>query len=554
MNYQVQYDNQDHDLITRLLKIRKVDENREKFLDSKINDYRLDPFLLNDMDKAVNRIILAIQKEQKIMVFGDYDVDGVTSSRLLYEFFRKFMNYNKVSITFPNRLLDWYGLKNNHIDEIKAKNVDLIITVDNWITSINEASYAREQWIDLIITDHHHELEQIPQAFAVVNPQISPLYPFKWIAGVGVAFKLIIAIATRLDFDIEKKSLVFNYFLPVVTIWTVADVAPLIDENRALVKKWLELMNSRSEHLPKSVLWFINFLNLKYDIDTFHIGFLIWPRINAAWRLDSPYKSLYTLMYEWEKQFKYLQDIDTINNERKLIQEEMFKFAEKNVNHEEYILIAESESFHEWVVGIVSGKITEKYNKPSVVFKIDRERELVVGSLRWPEYFNVIEMISEFGDLLERFGWHKQAGGVTVLLKNFDAFKLKIIEYCKKNIKESDLLKIVRIDTKIYHDERNVDTLSQISKLAPFGEWNKEPVFMIENIQIKKIEKMWNNWKSHLKIHGQVWDNNITSIFRGQWLTIGNSNDYLNKTINIVGRVKKDTFNGWFYLDGIEWN
>lgn len=550
MNYKVQYENQDYDLITRLLKIRKIEDDREKFLDPKINDYRIDPFLLSDMGKAVDRIVLAMQKKEKIMVFGDYDADGVTSSWLLYEFFRKFLDYHHVSITFPNRMSDGYGLKKNHVDDIKAKNVDLIITVDNWITSVNEALYVKELWMDLIITDHHHPLEDIPQSFAVINPQTSPDYPFKWIAWVWVAFKLIMAMMTKSTMDKDKKNQIFNYFLPVVAIWTVADVAPIIWENRAIVKRWLELMNSRSEHLPKSILWFINFLNLKDNIDTYHIWFMIGPRINAWGRLESPYQSLYALMYEWEKQFQYLQNIDNVNTERKKIQEEMLKKSEEMINHEHKILIAESYDFHEWVVWIVSWRITEKYCKPSVVFKIDNEKWQVVWSLRGPEYFNVIEMISKFGDILERFGWHKQAWWVTVSLLNFDEFKEKIIAYCNDVVNESDIKKIVKIDTKIYHDEWNVETLSQLTRLAPFGEWNKEPVFMVEDIQIQRVEKVWNKERTHLKVYGKIGDSDITSIFRWKWEDVSNLSE--RKSFNVVGKVKKDTFSWWFFLDWVE--
>lgn len=189
------------------------------------------------MEKAVERIIEAVKNKEKIMIFGDYDVDGITSSYILYEFITKFLNYKNVSIQYPDRIKEGYGIKKEHIDDIKKKNVDLIITVDNGIASLQEAIYAKEQGIDLIITDHHQDLEAIPEAVAVVNPQISPNYPFKGLAGVGVSFKLICAMLTKSTFNAKQRNEIFNYFLPVVAIGTVADVVPLIGENRVIVKK-----------------------------------------------------------------------------------------------------------------------------------------------------------------------------------------------------------------------------------------------------------------------------------------------------------------------------
>ena len=197
MNYELLYENTAEDLIRRILTVRKIDDDIEHFLDPRIADYRLDPFLLHDMEKAVERILLAIKNNEKIMIFGDYDVDGITSSYLLYAFFTEFLNYKNISIQYPNRMTDGYGMKVKHVDEIKAKDVKVIITVDNGITSINEALHAKEHGIDLIITDHHHVLASVPEGFAVVNPQISPNYPFKGLAGVGVAFKLTCAILTK---------------------------------------------------------------------------------------------------------------------------------------------------------------------------------------------------------------------------------------------------------------------------------------------------------------------------------------------------------------------
>lgn len=553
MNLTIHYDNPKEDLLTRLFKVRGIDDNIDSFLNPKFNDYRTDPFLLNDMGKWVERIIKALKNNEKIMIFWDYDVDGVTSSYLLYKFLTKFLNYKKVSIQYPDRVTEWYGIKCNHIDEIKEKWVSLIITVDNGITCVQEALHAKEIWVDLIITDHHKDLATIPEAFAVINPQVSPNYPFKGLAGVGVAFKVVAALMEKSKFTKEKKTEIFNYFLPIVAIWTVADVVPLINENRVIVKKWLELINKYNDKIPSSLRWFLNFLNLKDNVDTFHIWFIIWPRINAGWRIESPYQSLNALLYSWDKQLLHLQKIEEINTERRKMQEESFKLAEKQINPEQKIMIVSSEDLHEWIVWIVAWRLCEKYNKPSIVAKIDSEKWVIVASLRWPAYFNVIEMIWQAAPVLLRFGWHRWAGWLSTTIDHFDEVIQIFKDYCNEKIKESDLEKTIKIDTKIYHEERWTEAIESIEKLAPFWEWNQEPVFLIENVAIHKIEKVWKKWSWHLKLHWNLWGQKFVSMFRWKWEMENEVAELLaaNETLNIIWKVKKDTFNGWFFIDGI---
>ncbi len=548
MNYHVIYDNPDEDLLTRLFKVRWIDDSVESFLHPKLKDYRLDPFLLNDMEKAVERIITAINNKEKIMIFWDYDVDGVTSSYILYEFITRFLKYKKISIQYPDRIKEGYGMKKIHIDDMKKKWVELIITVDNGITAVQEALYAKEQKIDLIITDHHQDLASIPQAIAVVNPQISPAYSFKWLAGVGVAFKLICALLTKFKFDTKEQNYIFNYFLPIVSIGTVADVVPLLNENRVIVKKWLKLLNT-GKHLPESLKGFLKFLNIKWNIETYHIGFIIWPRINAGGRIKSPYDSLYALLYSGEKQLEYLDNLELINTERRKIQERMFKEAESMLDLSKKILVAFHEEFHEWIVGIVSWRLTEKYHKPSMIMKIDQEKKVAVASLRWPAYFSVIDMLKSNGDLLERFGGHRWAGGLTVKLENLEILIHNFSEYCEAIITDDHLIKSVKVDTKIYEHEREDDILSKIDKLAPFGEGNKEPVFLLENVSINKIEKVGTRGKCHLKIHGKFGERKIVSMFRWKGDEVEAFIARHEAPVSLIGKIRKDTFNGWFYLE-----
>ena len=551
MNFKLIYDNPKEDLLNRLFKVRWIDDDIDSFLDPKLSDYRGNPFLLHDMEKSVQRIIQAMKDKEKIMIFWDYDVDGITSSYILYQFFMKFLNYKYVSIQYPDRIEDGYGIKKKHIDDIQSKGVTLIITVDNGISTVQEAEYAKELGIDIIITDHHQHGEKIPPAFAVITPLISPEYPFKYLAGVGVAFKLICALTERSTLTKDKKNQVFNYFLPVVAIGTVADVVPLVNENRVIVKRGLELINRNHENLPSSLKWFLKYLNLKNNVDTFHIGFIIWPRINAGGRIQSPYDSLKALLYTGEKQIDHLDKIEEINTERKRIQEEALKKAEELIDLNERILIATNESFHEGIVGIVAGRLTEKYTKPSMVLKINQEKQLWIASLRGPDYFNVIEMISTASDILERFGGHKGAGWLAVKLENLDKLIQRFQTYCNECIQDHHLIKTVKVDTKIYQHERDNVILAKIQQFAPFGEGNSEPVFLLEDIVIKKVEKVGTNGKSHLKVHGQFGDKKITAMFRGKWWEVDNLLESSAKSsgLSIIWKIKKDTFNGWFYLE-----
>lgn len=550
MEYKVLYDNQDDSLHMRLLKIRNVEEHIDQFLDPKLADFWKDPFLLNDMEKAVDRIIAAIKNQEKIMIFGDYDVDGVTSSYILYKCITKYLWYANISIQYPDRIKDGYGMKCFHLDSMKEKGIDLVITVDNGITSVAEAAHAKELGITMIITDHHKNLEIIPDAFAVVNPQVSPNYSFKGIAGVGVTFKLINALLTKTKFTPEKKNQIFNYFLPVVAIGTVADVVPLVDENRVIVKKWLEIMNRHPDKIPSGLRGLLSFLNIKKDIDTYHIGFVIGPRINAGGRIASPYDSLYSLLHSGEKQIKHLEKLEWINTERRAMQERMFKDAESNICLDDSMITIASEDFHEWVVGIVSGRLTEKYNKPSAVFKIDAEKGIAVASLRWPDYFDVITMIQSAEHLLERFGGHRWAGGLSVKVENLDALCTYFKEYCKTHISDANLIKIGSVDTILYPHEWTDDILAQINQLAPFGEGNQEPTFLLQNMTIDKVEKVWSSGKGHLKIYAKHGEQKVNILFWSK----GDLVSSIDKTqaLSLVGKIKKDTFNGGWYVDGVE--
>ncbi|USN55451.1 MAG: DHH family phosphoesterase [Candidatus Peribacteria bacterium] len=236
MHYKILYENPNESIANRLLKIRNIEDNLEDFLSPSYSRYRQDPSKLNQIEEASKRIIQAIEKQEKIMIFGDYDVDGIVSSYVMYTFFSKFLQYKNISVRLPHRTKDGYGIKSYHLDEIKSLGCSLVITVDNGITAIEEAKHALEIGVDMIVTDHHKALEQLPAALAVINPQISPDFGFQDICGAAVACKVCMYLAEKL-LDKESQKELLQTLLPFVAIATVADCMPLVQENRLLVSK-----------------------------------------------------------------------------------------------------------------------------------------------------------------------------------------------------------------------------------------------------------------------------------------------------------------------------
>lgn len=533
-------------LIQRLLQARGVTDTPEDFLNPNFSRYRQEPWVLNDIHKAVDRIIQAINNKEKIMIFGDYDVDGVSSSYIMYVFFKKFLHYPDISIRLPHRLHDGYGIKSYHLDEIHAAGVSLVITVDNGITAIQEAKHAKEIWLDMIITDHHRQLDEIPDALAVVNPHVSPAMRFHEICGASVAFKVIWALTDKLITDRARKDEIFHYFVPIVAIASVADCMPLVDENRLLVKYGLERINAR-KGIPESLANFLDYLKIKWPIDTYHIGFQISPRLNAGWRVMTPYDSLYTLIHTGEKQLAYLENLDKLNDQRRKMQEEMIKHADTLVDPLSPIVMVWSPDFHEWVIGIVAGRLADKHNKPTIVYSENHEDGFAVASLRAPTYASIIDLLYNARDLLDRYGGHKQAGWMTIKLENLDAFRDVSSSFAAQR-ETAERQKIYKVDTILHPHEYTTESLRISDSLAPFWEANREPLFLIPQATITGVEKVWKTWNGHLKIHARHDNTPITTVFRGA----GNEIDTISiwQLIDIIWTLKKDDYRGGIYIKG----
>ncbi|MDD5769708.1 MAG: single-stranded-DNA-specific exonuclease RecJ [Candidatus Gracilibacteria bacterium] len=439
-----------------------------------------DPYLLKDMDKAVERIKIAKQKNQKVIIFGDYDVDGVTSTSILMHFFKKIGL--QASYRLPNRITDGYGMKNYFMDELASIGVDLVITVDCGTRDIEVIKYAKGLGIDVIITDHHAVPEVIPsEAIAMINPKrLDCEYPFKYLSGAGVAFKLVIALSKEY-FSKEESLKYLIETIDIAAIGTVADCMPLIDENRIIVLEGLkQIKNSRSNGIRKLIEEKIH-----NDLDADIFGFLIGPRLNAAGRLDSAYKAVNLILNNGNKIDEIIEDIENINNKRKDLTKIFTQDALGKIENKDNIIFYESLEIEHGIIGIVAGRLTETFHKPSIVLKDEGEK--LVASCRSPEYFSIVEYLEKYKDYFLHFGGHKQAAGFSISKEKFGDFKKEFsIELNKLDFSKER--KIINIDKIIKVEEFGFNLIEKIKSFKPFGIGNLKPIFMFKNFEIEKIE------------------------------------------------------------------
>lgn len=483
-------------LVTKILFNRNIKTEEEiiKFLDPKYSDF-YDPLLLNDMDKATDRILKAIELDDEIWIYGDYDVDGVTSTSLLVNFFSQIGI--RVKYYIPDRHKEGYGLNKEAIDYINENNGNLIITVDCGITSLEEVKHCNKLNMDIIITDHHTCGETLPDAIAVINPnRKDSTYPFKKLAGVGVAFKLVQSISNALKVDIDYSSL-----LPIVAIGTVADVVDLMDENRLIVKKGLELIKETS-NVGINALLEVTGLKDK-EITGGHIGFVIGPRINAAGRMKYATKGveLFTSK-DYQKALEIAKELDEENKNRQLVEgrilEEAEEMIKKNNWDKDNVIVLASKNWHHGVIGIVSSRITEKYYRPSVLISIDENNE-GRGSARSISTLSIYDALKDSEELFLGFGGHKQAAGLSIDGNNVDELRNRINTWVEKELEPEDFCQELVIDSIVQVDDISLDTVNQLQKLAPFGMGNSSPNFLFEDAIVTSIRGVGKE-KSHLKL------------------------------------------------------
>ncbi len=515
------------------------EEQIEKFLKPKRNDF-YDPYGMPDMKITVERIIKAIENNEKTIIYGDYDVDGITSVTVLKSFLEE--RGLEVGVYIPNRLDEGYGLNKNAVEKISQEGYKLMITVDCGISAIEEVKYASELGIETLITDHHEPGEELPEALAVVDAKRKDnTYQCRNLAGVGVVFKLIQAISIRLGLE-EKEYL---KYLDIVCIGTISDIVPLTDENRVIVKLGLKLVQQTRNLGLRSILQSTGY----NKIDSIAISFGVAPRINACGRMGHQEEALNLFLSKDAKEVNELtQKLNEYNKGRQEIEKNIFADAvcqiEENNLQEKSTITLMGKNWHHGVIGIVASKITEMYFKPSIL--LCEEGDIGKGSGRSIPGFDLYEALTKCQKSIDRFGGHAMAVGITVDKEKFEEFRKKFEEIAKENHIE-EIVPILKIDSIISLDEINKDMVESLKELEPFGEENKNPLFLFKNLKIDSIRALTEG--KHLKLTVKENKNIVNAI----GFNIGElANEYkIGDKVDIVGNLEINTFNG---VDNIQIN
>jgi len=505
------------------------------------------PYLLPDMEKAVKRIIQAIQANEKIIIFGDYDVDGVTSTALMIYFFRR-IGY-PVDYLLPHRDRDGYGLRNSAIDQVSALGANLVITVDNGISSGEAIEYAKRFNIDVIVTDHHLQKGSLPDACAVINPnRTDSAYPFKTICGVVVAFKLIFALAEKLMQPDDCRQFLLDH-LDLVAIGTIADVMPLRDENYAFVKFGLKVLGSTRK---PGLIELKKISGVKENVVTpITVGYVLAPRLNASGRLEEADISVKLLISQSLKEAEEVAAyLNNLNRKRQTMQSDYLGHALSlipgDISEVDKVIFVENDTWQAGLIGLISGQLKERFSRPAFAFTRD-EQGNYVGSARSIDSFHVTNVLTQFCHYFLNYGGHHKAAGLTVSAENFPSFKKEFIAYANSVITDEDLQPELVIDSMVNIEQLNLTTARMIQDVGPFGETNAEPLFLIENMQIRDMMLMSNG--KHLKLRVQK----AGQIFETVWWNGGSLKDELQfgQTINLVFRL---TINNWQGVDRLQLN
>lgn len=504
----------------------------EVFLHPRRTDFH-DPFMMPDMEKAVDRVVKAIETHEKVAIYGDYDVDGITSSTVLKRFLAE--RGLETDVYIPNRLHEGYGLNENAIREIADTKHTLIVTVDCEITGNKEIELAKSFGIDTVVTDHHEPTETLPDAVAVVDcKRKDNKYPFNGLAGVGVAFKLTQAISIRLGVKEEE----YLKYLDLVCVGTISDIVPLVDENRTISKLGLKLVRQTRNIGLKVLLDSIGYKK----IDSMAISFGVAPRINACGRMGHEKEALELFLTDSKDEAERItHNLNEYNQERQEIEKRIFNEAQKMMEDPEQqklpCIVLGGENWHHGVIGIVSSKITEMYFKPSVL--LCYEDDLARGSGRSIPGFDLHEALEKCSTYIKQFGGHSMAIGITIEKDNFKKFKQEFEEYAEKsNI--SSIVPVIKIDEKVQLQDISIKDIKDLELLEPFGEGNKMPLFQISNLKITSIRTLSEG--KHLKAMLQDENKYIDTI----GFNLGNiSSEYaIGSKVDVVGNLEINSYKG----------
>ncbi|MCI9366228.1 MAG: single-stranded-DNA-specific exonuclease RecJ [Clostridia bacterium] len=527
-------------LTAQIIANKDLDDEKIKiFLEPTRNNF-YDPFLLPDMEIAVDRIIKAIENKEKVVIFGDYDVDGITSTTVL----KKFLEERGLIVGYhiPNRLKEGYGLNKEAIKQIVDDKATLMITVDCGISGIEDIEYANSLGIDTIVTDHHEPLEELPNAIAVIDPKIqNSKYPFNQLAGVGVVFKLIQGLSKKLGIE-EKENL---KYLDLVCLGTISDIVPLIDENRVIAKLGLKLIETQRNQGLKSLIISSGYKGINSNT----ISFGIAPRVNACGRMGFADDALKLFITDDINEIQELTNkLNKYNRERqeteKAIFDEALKEIEQNNELDNEIIVLSNEGWHHGVIGIVSSKITEMYLKPSIL--LCEENGICKGSGRSIQGLDLHEALCKTSHNLEKYGGHSMAVGLGLKKENLKDFKEEINNYIKTlDIQKAQL--VLDIDMNVSLKDLTVNIVKELKKLEPFGEANRMPLFSIKNLKIDSIRALSEG--KHLKL--RLKDDNIEIDAIGFNLGYLADEYKLGEKVDIVGNLEINSYNG---IDSVQMN
>lgn len=486
--------------ISRLMALRGITslDEVEKFLNPSLSDLH-DPFLMQDMDKAVNRLNKALGRKEKILIYGDYDVDGITSVALVYRYLQNY--YSNVEYYIPTRYEEGYGVSYKSIDFAASLGVSLIIVLDCGIKAVEEVDYAKSKGIDFIICDHHVPDDRLPEAVAILNPKLegNP-YPFKHLSGCGVGFKFMQAFAQSngLTNSYELDSL-----LDLVAVSIAADIVPIIGENRIMAYYGIKRLNTNPNMGLRSIIKICGMANKEITISD--VIFKIGPRINASGRMQSGMEAVELLVTkDAADAYRKGKNIDQYNKDRKELDKRITEEANAILEDRGEIassrkpIVIYNKDWHKGIIGIVASRLTEIYYKPAVVLTLSNG--LATGSSRSVHGFDIYKAIESTRDLLENFGGHTYAVGLSLKEENIPEFTKRFEQYVIDNIKPEQLSQLISIDCELNFDEITPEFVGYLRRFNPFGPGNQKPIFSTKNVYDFGTSKLVGKNLEHIKL------------------------------------------------------
>ena len=512
-------------LCARLLVNRGYcDTAKAKAFVSKSDAFLYNPFLLKDVDRAIKRIKQALENREKITIYGDYDVDGVTSVSLLYMYLKE--HGADVDYYIPTRENEGYGLNVTAFQTISENGTRLVITVDTGITAIDEIAFARTIGLDVVVTDHHQCRPELPECEAVVNPKRPDCaYPFKELSGVGVIFKVLCALELDLvncgEYNLFTIKDMCRRYIDLVTIGTIADVMPLYDENRIMVYMGLGIL-AKPRNTGIRALFRAVGIDSSKKITSSMIGYTIAPRINAAGRIGDAARAVQLFLSESPRLAEVIADeLCLINRERQqtenlIFEEALAQIEESHDLEHESVLVLSSDHWHQGVIGIVASKITERFGKPSILISFDAQTEgepIGKGSARSIKGLNMVEALASCEKYLTKYGGHELAAGLSVERSNLEVFKQKLNEYASEKLASPDSVPKTFIEAEISEDDVTLEMVAELSKLEPYGAKNPEPIFVLRDISITELVPL--SMGKHTRLSAHKNEHDISAVFFG---------------------------------------